>query len=141
MKALTCFFKYFFGLYYFCFSAIKWSFLCQSRLYRWTQGSNPRQRTMAQTVSPRCSPLDQGASLYCLAIWVRSDMCNIQPAGQMLPTEAFNLAHKAQKFVILVCTFVHKKKSVACVKHLSFSPRHAKKICGPSLNLSWAPLS
>jgi hypothetical protein len=54
---VTCFF--WLSLLFFCFSAIKWYSLYASR----TQGSNPRRRTMAQTVSPRCSPLDQGTSL------------------------------------------------------------------------------
>ncbi len=75
---LALFFKYFFWrdlprLAVFIishFSAIKWSFLYPSRLFRWTWGSNPRQRTMAHTVSPQCSPLDQGTSLELALLWI-----------------------------------------------------------------------
>ncbi len=53
----------FFGcLYYYgSFSDIKWSILSTS-FFRWTRELNSRPRTMAQTVSPWCSPLDHWAS-------------------------------------------------------------------------------
>jgi hypothetical protein len=38
-------------------------------VFRWTQESNSHPRTMAQTVSPQCSPLDQGASIN---VWLFS---------------------------------------------------------------------
>ncbi len=38
-------------------------------VFRWTRELNPRPRTMAQTVSPWHSPLDQGASLCSWNFW------------------------------------------------------------------------
>jgi hypothetical protein len=72
LKALVnrkIFFKYFFGvtcpfwlsllfLFFFCHQVVHLIHL----VFRWTRELNTRPRTMPQTVSPWCSPLDQGAS-------------------------------------------------------------------------------
>ncbi len=63
------FFKYFFGvtcpfwlsllfLFFFCHQVVHLIHL----VFGWTRELNTHPRTMAQTVSPWCSPLDQGAS-------------------------------------------------------------------------------
>ncbi len=39
-------------------------------VFRQIQELNSRPRTMAQTVSPQCSPLDQGASLSVTSLYV-----------------------------------------------------------------------
>ncbi len=45
-------------LFFFCHQVVHLIHL----VFRWTRELNPRPRTMAQTVSPWYSPLDQGAS-------------------------------------------------------------------------------
>ncbi len=65
-KTLTLLLKYFFlapfgCLYYFLLFCHHVVHLIH-QVFRQTRELNSRPRTMAQTVSPRCSPLDQGAS-------------------------------------------------------------------------------
>jgi len=57
---VTCTFgcQYYFH-YFFCHQVVHLFHL----VFRWNQDSNPRQWTMARIVSPRHSPVDQGASL------------------------------------------------------------------------------
>jgi hypothetical protein len=66
---LISFLKYFFGVTCpFWLSLLLWLFFCHQvvllihLVIRWALESNSCPRTMAQTVSPRHSPLDQGAS-------------------------------------------------------------------------------
>jgi hypothetical protein len=64
----SCFFNMFFGVTCPFWLSLLFLFFCHQvvhlihLVFRWTREWNPRLRTMAQTVSPRCSPLDQGAS-------------------------------------------------------------------------------
>ncbi len=64
------FLKYFFGVTCpFWLSLLLSLFFCHQvvhlihLVFRWTRELNSRLRTMAQTVSPRCLPIDHGASL------------------------------------------------------------------------------
>ncbi len=74
-KMILSFFKYFFGVT--CPFWLSLLFLCFfyhrvvhdiHLVFRWTQELNPRPRTMAQTVSPWRSPLDQGTSQMILSL-------------------------------------------------------------------------
>ncbi len=79
-------------------------------------------------------------SEHCYEILERltssSGMHNIRPAGQMWSAEASNLVRDAQFFIYFARFF--NKNSLCMYKNLALE--HLKKIFGPPLDLSWAPL-
>ncbi len=98
-------------LYYFC------SFLPSSGLihlvFRPTRESNSPQRAMAQTVSPRLSPLDQGASLWLdvLNIFSSYPWCSVE--------QLFSLSKNC--LFVFASEYIHSEKDFVCVVVFPFS--------------------